>query len=288
MSGDDIGGEFPLKIDTHQHFWVYNAREYGWMGPGMDTLKRDDLPPDLAPLLRSTGIDGTVSVQARQCLAESFWLLELADQYPFITGVVGWVDLHSPSVEEQLTKLATHRKFRGVRHVVHDEPDDQFMMRADFIRGIGKLVKFRLTFDLLLYPRHLPVAWELVKRFPDQPFVVDHIAKPLIKEHKLAPWDSHIRGLAAFENVYCKISGMVTEADWNRWKPADFTPYLDIIFESFGTKRIMVGSDWPVCTLAASYEEVMQIPTDYIQQLSSDERADIWSGNAKRFYGIQF
>ncbi len=275
-----------MKIDTHQHFWAYNTEEYGWMGTGMEALRRDYLPPDLAPLLRSTGMDGTITVQARQTLAESFWLLELADQYPFLKGVVGWVDLRSLEVEEQLARLATHQKLRGVRHVVQDEPDDQFMMRADFIRGIGKLAKFELTYDLLLFPRHVSVAVELVKRFPDQPFVVDHIAKPFIKDHTLAPWDSQIHALAAFQNVYCKVSGMVTEADWKNWKPADFTPYLDVILESFGTKRIMVGSDWPVCTLAASYQQVMQIPTDYFQQLSIQEKADIWGENAKRFYGV--
>lgn len=275
-----------MKIDTHQHFWAYNAKEYPWMGPGMESLRRDYLPPDLAPLLRSTGLDGTVTVQARQTLAESFWLLELANQYPFLKGVVGWVDLCNPAVEEQLAKLAPHPKFRGVRHVVHDEPDDQFMMRPDFMRGIGKLAKFKLTYDLLLYPRHIPVAEKLVKLFPDQPFVVDHIAKPLIKEHEMAPWATNIRALAAYENVYCKVSGMVTEADWKHWKPADFTPYMDVIFGGFGTKRLMVGSDWPVSTLAATYEQVIQIPTDYLQRLSSDEKAAVWGGNAQRFYGI--
>jgi len=275
-----------MKIDTHQHFWVYNTHDYPWMGPGMDSLRRDFLPPDLAPLLQSGGVDGTVSVQARQCLEETSFLLELADQYPLIKGVVGWVELCSPSVEEQIAKFATHPKLRGVRHIVHDEPDDQFMMRPDFIRGIGKLAKFNFTYDLLLYPRHVPVAVELVKLFPDQPFVVDHIAKPFIKDHKIAPWDRDIRALAAFENVYCKVSGMVTEADWKDWTPADFPPYLDVIFESFGTKRIMVGSDWPVCTLAANYQDVLQIPTDYLKKLSSDEQAAVWGENAKRFYGL--
>jgi L-fuconolactonase len=275
-----------MKIDTHQHFWAYNATEYPWMGPGMDALRRDYLPPDLAPLLRATGMDGTVSVQARQTLAESFWLLELAGQYPFLKGVVGWVDLRSPVVEEQLTRLATYPKLRGVRHVVHDEPDDHFMMRPDFLRGISKLAKFKLTYDLLLYPRHVPVAVELVKRFPEQPFVVDHIAKPLIKGHKLTPWEVDIRVLATFENVYCKVSGMVTEADWKNWKLTDFNPYLDVILESFGTKRIMIGSDWPVCTLSASYKDVIQIPTEYFQQLSSEEKANIWGENAKHFYGL--
>src|SRR5712692_10564185 len=204
-----------MKVDTHQHFWRYNTREYPWMGPTMDILRRDHLPDDLVPLLESMGIEGTVSVQARQCLEESQWLLDLADQNPFIKGVVGWVDLRSPRLREQLERFCKNRKFRGVRHVLHDEPDDQFMMRPDFLLGISQLAQFGLTYDLLLFPRHLPVAFELVKRFPEQVFVIDHIAKPLIKEHKLEPWASDIRRMASFQNVFCKISGMVTEADWN-------------------------------------------------------------------------
>lgn len=275
-----------MKIDAHQHFWTYNAGEYSWMGPGMETLKRDYLPPDLPPLLKSAGIDGTVAVQARQCLEESLWLLELADQYPFIKAVVGWVDLCSAEIDEQLAALAGHRKFRGVRHILHDEPDDRFMLREAFLRGLGRLAGYGLTYDLLLFPRHLSAACELVKQFPNQPFVVDHLAKPLIKARELSPWAADIRRLATFPNVFCKVSGMVTEADWRHWKPADFTPYLDVIFECFGTKHIMVGSDWPVCTLAGNYSEVLQIPADYLGKLSADEQAAVWGENAKRFYGI--
>lgn len=275
-----------MKIDAHQHFWLYNARQYGWMGPGMETLKRDYLPPDLAPLLKPAGIEGTVAVQARQCLEESHWLLELADQFAFIKGIVGWVDLCSPEIDEQLSALTGHRKFRGVRHIVHDEPDDRFMLREDFVRGIGCLAKYKLTYDLLLFPRHLPVACELVERFPDQPFVVDHLAKPFIKTHELSPWKADMRRLATFPNVFCKISGMVTEADWQHWKPADFTPYLDVVLECFGTKRVMAGSDWPVCTLAGNYSQVMRVPADYLGKLSKDEQAAVWGENAQRFYGI--
>jgi len=275
-----------MKIDTHQHFWAYNAREFGWMGPGMEILKRDYLPPDLAPLLMSARIDGTVAVQARQCLEESRWLLELADQYAFIKGVVGWVDLCSTQADEELSTHARHRKFRGVRHILHDEPDDRFMLREDFVRGLGCLAKHKLTYDLLLFPRHLPVACELVKRFPNQPFVVDHLAKPLIKARVLSPWEADIRRLATLPNVFCKVSGMVTEAGWQHWRPADFTPYLDVIFECFGPKRVMAGSDWPVCTLAGNYSQVMRVPADYLGKLSTDEQADVWGENAQRFYGI--
>jgi L-fuconolactonase len=275
-----------MRIDTHQHFWRYGPKQYGWMGPNMETLKKDHLPVHLEPLLKSSHVDATVAVQARQTIEESRWLLELSDKSQFIKGVVGWVGLCSPDMNEQLEGLASHPKFCGVRHVIQDEPDDQFMLRADFLRGLRHLAKFDLTYDLLLYPRHLPLAVEVVKRFPEQPFVLDHISKPLIKEHKLAPWDTDIRGLAKFENVYCKISGMVTEADWQQWRPADFKPYLDIVFESFGTNRIMVGSDWPVCTLAASYSQVMEMATDYVRQLSKDEQEHIWSVNAVQFYGL--
>lgn len=256
------------------------------MGPGKESLRRDHLPEDLAPLLKSAEIDGTIAVQARQTTEESYWLLELADRHPFILGVVGWVDLRSPRVDEDLEKLARYPKLRGVRHVVHDEPDDQFMLREDFMRGIGRLARFGLKYDLLLFARHLPVALRLVERFHDQPFILDHISKPLIKDHKIEPWAADIRRLAAMPNVACKISGMVTEADWKNWKPADFTPYLDIVFECFGTKRLMVGSDWPVCTLAGEYQPVMKIAGDYISKLSPDERDSVWSGNAKRWYGV--
>jgi L-fuconolactonase len=256
------------------------------MGPGKESLRHDRLPEDLAPLLKSAGIDGTVSVQARQTVEESHWLLDLAERNPFILGVVGWVDLRNPRVDEDLAILSRHAKFCGVRHVVQDEPDDQFLLREDFMRGIGRLARFGLKYDLLLYQRQLPAAVQLVERFHDQPFILDHISKPLVKDKKLEPWATDIRRLAAMPNVACKISGMVTEADWKNWKPADFTPYLDVVLESFGTKRLMVGSDWPVCTLAGDYLSVMKLTGDYISKLSPDEQDAVWSGNARRWYGI--
>jgi L-fuconolactonase len=276
-----------VKIDTHHHFWLYRPEQYGWMGPNMEILKQDYLPSHLEPLLKRSGIDATVVVQACHTLEETRWLLELAEQTSFLGGVVGWVDLCSSGVDEQLERLVSHPKFCGVRHVVQDEPDDQFMQRPDFLRGLSRLAKFHLSYDLLLYPRHLPVAIEVVKRFPEQIFVLDHLSKPLIKEHKLTPWDTEIRRLAEFENVYCKISGMVTEADWQQWKSSDFTPYLDIVFESFGTNRIMIGSDWPVCTLAGSYAQVIQIAGNYIQRLSKDEQERIWNVTPQAFYRLK-
>ena len=275
-----------MKIDAHQHFWRYNKSEYCWMGPGMETLKRDHLPSDLLPLLQSAGFDGTIVVQARQVLEETRWLLELADQYSFIKGVVGWVDLRSPQLYRELEAFAAHSKLRGVRHVVHDEPDDQFMLREDFVHGMSILSEFRLTYDLLLFPKHLPVACELVKQFPDQHFVLDHIAKPLIKDGRLEPWATDLRKLAAFPNVFCKVSGMVTEANWQAWKPTDFAPYLDVVLDVFGAERAMIGSDWPVCTVAATYEQVISIVTDYVRQFAPDEQRQILGENARRFYGI--
>lgn len=276
-----------MKIDAHQHFWHYTPQEYSWIGPDMAVLRRDHLPVDLAPLLGSTGIDGTIAVQARQTLEETQWLLELADQSPFIKGVVGWVDLRSPETRQQLEHFSLHPKFRGVRHVVQDEPDDQFMLREDFIRGLEMLTEYNLTYDILVFPRHLPVACELVEKFPGQPFVLDHIAKPFIKDGRVSPWDTHIRRLAAYSNVWCKVSGMVTEANWRQWQPLDFRPYLDVVFEAFGPHRIMFGSDWPVCTLAGAYADVAGIVSDYIQGLSAEEQADVWGGTARKFYGLE-
>ena len=274
-----------MKLDSHQHFWHYKAEEYDWMGPGMEDLQSDHLPANLCPLLAAARIDGTIAVQARQTLEETRWLLSLARQHAFIKGVVGWVDLCSPDVREQLARFSADPKFVGVRHVVHDEADDKFMLQESFIRGIGALAEFGLTYDLLLFPQHLPVSCELVARFPEQPFVLDHIAKPFIKDGVLVPWDADLRRLATFPNVVCKVSGMVTEAAWNAWEPADFRPYLDVVFEAFGAERMMFGSDWPVCTVAASYREVVSIVTDYFEGLSADERAAVWGGTAARFYG---
>lgn len=275
-----------MRIDAHQHFWRYNPRDYVWMTDKMAVLRRDYLPADLAPLLAASGISGTVAVQARQSLEETAWLLSLADQDPAIQGVVGWVDLCGARVDEQLESFSANPRLAGVRHVVQDGPDDRFMARDDFLRGIGRLKEFGLTYDLLLFPRHLPLACEVVARFPDQPFVLDHIAKPLIKDHQIEPWASDIRRLAQFENVFCKVSGMITEADWQDWQPPDFRPYLDVVLESFGTKRLMAGSDWPVCTLAGSYADVVNLAADYFVQLSLDEQSGIWAANARTFYKL--
>lgn len=275
------------KIDAHQHFWKYDPVDYAWISEPMRAIARDYFPQDLAPLQEALGFEGSVAVQARQSLEENDFLLGLAETHERVKGVVGWVDLRSPRVEEQLDRYAGHPKFVGVRHVVQDEPDDRFLLRPDFMRGVGWLHAYHLTYDLLTYPRQLPAAIEFVRAFPDHRFVLDHISKPFIKDGTLSPWDTHIRQLAAFDNVYCKLSGMVTEADWAAWKAADFRPYLEVVVEAFGTSRLMIGSDWPVCEVAASYAEVMQIVTDFIEQFSPAEQAAILGGNCMAFYGLE-
>lgn len=274
-----------LRIDAHQHFWRYRPETHPWITDAMPQLKRDFLPADLQPVLTAAGFDGCIAVQAQQNLEETEWLLHLADEHAFIRGVVGWVDLCAPDVAETLGHLSVHPRLRGVRHIVQDEPDDRFLLRPAFMRGIETLARFGLTYDILIYPRQLPAAKELVERFPEQPFVLDHLAKPPIRERRIDEWRHGIEALAAHGNVCCKLSGMVTEADWQAWQPADFTSYVDVVLECFGPRRLMIGSDWPVCTLAAAYDEVMGIVIDYITRLSATERAAILGGNALRFYG---
>lgn len=275
-----------MRLDSHQHFWHYNSAEHVWMTEQMDVLKRDFLPADLKPQLDATGFDGCVSVQARQNLDETRWLLELADANAFIKGVVGWVDLRSPELRGQLEEFSKNAKLVGVRHVVHDEPDDGFMLGAEFRRGIAQLREFGLTYDLLLFPRHLPVAVRLVEEFPAQPFVLDHIAKPAIAQGLVSPWREDLQELARFPNVFCKLSGMVTEAKWRQWQADDFRRYLDIVTGAFGPERLMIGSDWPVCTLSGEYAATMNIVTDYIRQFSAPARDGILGENCARFYGI--
>jgi L-fuconolactonase len=226
-------------------------------------------------------------VQARQCLEESTWLLELADEFAFIRGVVGWANLCSGAVVDQLEQLAQHPKLRGVRHVLHDEPDDEFMLRKAFLNGMRHLKRFGLTYDLLLFPRHLPIACNLVKMLPDQPFVLDHIAKPPVRAGQMAPWTTDLERLAEFPNVFCKISGLVTEGNWNSWRAQDFEPYLDVVLNAFGPRRLMIGSDWPVCTLAADYASVIDMEVGYIAKLSVDEQRAILQENPIKFYSLQ-
>ncbi len=276
-----------MHIDAHQHFWRYDQREYGWIDESMAALRRDFLPADLKPELERNEFQGCVAVQARQTLEETRWLLELAERAPFILGVVGWVDLRSPRLRFELERLAGKPKLVGVRHIVQSEPDERFLLQPDFLRGIALLEEFDLAYDILIYPRQLPVAAEFVARFPWQRFVLDHLAKPPIKSGNLDSWVRGIRELASFPNLFCKVSGLVTEADWQAWKPEDMRPCLDVAFECFGPNRLMIGSDWPVCTLAAPYSRVIDLVNNYLGKYSAEEREAVLGGNAATFWRLK-
>ncbi len=277
-----------MRIDCHQHFWDYRPSEYPWMqGEGMEALRRNHGPGDLEALLRESRMEGSVAVQARQSLEETEWLLRLSDRHARIRGVVGWVDLQDPEVEETLERCSRHPRMVGVRHVVQDEPDPGFLLRPAFLRGLSKLHGYGLAYDLLLYPRQLPAAIELAERLPDQRFVLDHMAKPLIGQGILAPWYRDLARLAGFPHVSCKLSGMVTEASWGQWKPRDFRPYLDVAWDAFGEDRLMFGSDWPVCLLSASYREVVRLVEDFLEKFDPPVRAKVMGGNAAAFYGLE-
>lgn len=277
---------FIMKIDAHQHFWKYDPVEYDWIDDSMSLLKKDFLPEHLTTELSNCGFDGCIAVQARQTEEESRFLLDLARQNKFIKGVVGWVDLRNKKVHERLEILSKNKLLKGIRHIVQSEPDD-FMLKKDFQNGISILKQFNLTYDILIYPRQLISAIELVNHFPDQHFVIDHIAKPSIKEQKIESWKSGIMELALAPNVFCKISGLVTEADRKYWEPEDFTSYLDVIFDVFSIDRLMVGSDWPVCLLAAGYKQVMVIIEDYTRNFNKEDVAKVFGGNAIRFYDLK-
>jgi L-fuconolactonase len=275
-----------MRIDAHQHFWVYDPSEYSWIDDSMASIRRDFLPADLKPDLERSGFDGTVAVQVRQTLEETRWLLELAASASYIKGVVGWVDLRSAQVQSQLESFAQNPKLVGIRHIVQSEPNDQFLLQPDFLRGIAALGEFDLAYDILIYPKHLPVAAEFVRRFPDQRFVLDHLAKPPIKSGEIHSWALGIRELASLPNVFCKLSGLVTEADWRHWTPAHFLPYLDTAFECFGPERLMIGSDWPVCTVAASYSQAVDIVKNYLSNFTEEVREAVLGGNATRFWKL--
>jgi len=275
-----------MRIDAHQHFWIYSPEEYGWIDNSMRAIRRNFLPEDLEPELHQNGFAGSVAVQARQTLEETRHLLSLADQNPKILGVVGWLDLRSRDVSADLRKVSINPKFVGVRHIVQSEPDERFLLREDFMRGIAALEEFDLAYDILIYTQHLPVAAEFVERFPRQRFVLDHMAKPRIKSGEIADWAEGIRRVAEFPNVFCKLSGLVTEADWQRWKPEHITPYLDIAFEAFGPERLMIGSDWPVCLVAASYTSAMKVVESWLRKFSLEVQEAILGENARRFWKL--
>jgi L-fuconolactonase len=276
-----------MKIDAHQHFWKYDSRRDAWITQEMSVLQRDFSPQDLAPELKANGIDATVAVQAAQSEEETSYLLELAGRSRQTAGVVGWVDLCSERVEERLRFFSKCEKLRGFRHIVQSEPDDRFLLDKEFLRGIRLLGQFDFTYDILIYPRQLPAALEFAAQFPEQRFVIDHMAKPEIKARKTEEWAARMRAIAKNPNVFCKVSGLVTETDWKNWRPVDFKYYLDVVFEAFGPERLMFGSDWPVCLLAGSYRQVVQLIEDYVRANCPGRIDDIFGGNATRFYKLK-
>jgi L-fuconolactonase len=276
----------PLTIDSHQHFWRFNAARDAWITDEMRVLRRDYLPEDLAPELENHGIDATIAVQADQSEDETRFLLALADRNPFIAGVVGWVDLRADDLSQRLEDYSQFDKLRGFRHIVQAE-DDRFLLRKDFQLGVSKLAEFGFTYDILIYARQLPAAVEFVNSLSDQPFVLDHIAKPNLAAHEIVQWERHIRAVAANPNVMCKVSGMVTEADWNNWSADLFQPYLEVVWDAFGVERLMFGSDWPVCLLAGSYGQVKQLADDFLDGRSEAKRNAFFGDNTARFYGLK-
>lgn len=276
-----------MKIDSHQHFWRYDAVRDAWITDSMAVLKRDFMPEHLGVELVANGINASIAVQADPSENETKFLLDLAEKNSRIAGVVGWVDLLSSRVGERLEYFSHFSKLRGFRHIAQAEPDDRFLVRENFVKAVAQLRAFGFTYDILIYPRQLPAAIDLVARLPQQYFVIDHCAKPEVKSGKLSPWAAQMREIAQNKNVFCKVSGLVTEADWKHWKAEDFKPYLDVIFGAFGTERLMFGSDWPVCLLAGTYGRVKQLIEDYVKGFSPADTEKIFGGNAARFYGLQ-
>lgn len=277
-----------MIIDSHQHFWQRSLPfDYRWLdAPQHAPIAGDFLPEDLAPRMKAVGVERTVFVQTQHNLDETRWVLGLAEKHNWIAGVVGWVDLASPQCEEQLLEFKANRKFVGVRHIVQDEPDDDFIVRPEILRGLKVLEKHGVPYDLLFFVRHLKHATTVARAVPNLPLVIDHLAKPRIKEYALEDWLPNFRAAAAMPNVWCKLSGMVTEADWKHWKPADLRPYIDAALELFGPDRLMFGSDWPVCELAGTYAQVFNALNDAIGGLSASEKAKILGGTAVKFYGL--
>jgi L-fuconolactonase len=272
-------------IDAHQHFWHYHPVRHSWINDEMAGIRKDFLPEDLQPVLQENGVEGCIAVQADQTETETDFLLELSEKNNFIKGIVGWVDLRAPDIEERLERYAHFTAIKGFRHILQGE-EPSFMLQPAFRRGLGLFKYYGFTYDILIYPRHLPAALQLVKQTPDQQFVIDHLAKPYIKSGRIDEWKKDMTAIAQYPNVHCKISGMVTEADMRNWTPSDFTPYLDVVTEAFGINRIMFGSDWPVCLAAGSYSAVMGIVKKYFSSFSTSEQQSLFSKNASAFYHL--
>jgi L-fuconolactonase len=275
------------RIDAHHHLWRYRKEDYEWIGPGMEALARDFLPADLREEMGACGVDGSVAVQARQSVEETDWLLELARESNFIRGVVGWAPIASAEFPSVLERWRGNSLLKGLRHVIQDEVEDGFINRKDFNAGIAALAGSNLIYDILIYERHLPAAIEFVDRHPNQIFVLDHIAKPRIKEREIEPWRRNLFELAQRGTVYCKLSGMVTEANWTNWSKSDLQPYFDAALEAFGPGRLMVGSDWPVCLLACTFRRWFDTVHEFLTELSTAEKDSILGGVASQVYSLK-
>lgn len=275
-----------MKIDAHHHYWKYNPVEYDWIDDAMAAIRADFLPETLEATIRSAGVDGVVTVQARQLVEETEWLLQMAQKHNFMKGVVGWLPLIDADLVRSLEFYSEVPKLKGLRHVLQGEPDMEYMLRPDFDRGLSLLKNFNLVYDILIFERQLPNTIRMVDRHPNQVFVLDHIAKPLIAQNELLPWSDNLRELARRENVYCKLSGMVTEADFRSWTPEQLKPYFDVVLEAFGPNRLMWGSDWPVCLVATSYNRWVQLISETISSFSATEQQTILGTNAQRVYNL--
>jgi L-fuconolactonase len=274
------------RIDAHQHFWNYDPQRHTWMSENMNVLKTNLLPIHLLPHLETCGLAGCVAVQADQSEDENTFLLQLAENQNFIQGIVGWIDLKAKNIEERLAYYQQFPKMKGFRHLLQDEAQRDFMLIPAFMEGVAKLKKYDYTYDILIFTDQMPYALEFIKAFPEQSFVIDHIGKPMIKQQIIGDWEKHMKAFANFPNLYCKISGLVTEADWQHWKKEDFRAYLDIVVEAFGMDRIMYGSDWPVCLLAATYETQFDTINNYFSGFSTSEQNKFFGENAIKFYRL--
>lgn len=275
-----------MIIDSHQHFWIYNKDKHSWLDDSMSTIRKDFLPEDLKEVYKENNIEGCVAVEANQDGKETDFLLNLSKKNDFIKGIVGWVDLRSENIDELLSVYSCEKKLKGFRHVVQAEPDPNFLLRPNFIRGISKLDTYNYTYDILIFPHQLAATLEFVKKFPNQKFVIDHIAKPYIKDGFFEGWAVLMKEIAKCENVYCKLSGMVTEADYKKWTVEQIEPYMNLVLDSFGADRILFGSDWPVCLVAGKYSEIKKLTTDFISKCSFEEQKNIMGTNAINFYSL--
>lgn len=276
-----------MRLDAHQHFWIFDPERDSWIDESMAAIQRDFLPEDLAEILEKYAFDGCVAVQADQTEEQNNFLLKQAGRNTFIKAIVGWVDLSANNIEDRLAYYQDYPLLKGFRHVLQGEAQRDLMLTPAFKNGISKLEKYNFTYDVLIFTDQINYAKQLAAQFPNQKFVIDHLAKPFIKSKEITDWRRDIKAIAQLENVSCKLSGMVTEADWKTWKASDFDSYLDVVFEAFGTKRLLFGSDWPVCIVAGGYGKALSILTRYSQQLSHTEQQDIFGNNAALFYNIK-